>query len=119
MRANDAGGKRTVRLPGTTFIGRFLLHILPTGIKRIRHYGVLASASKGVKLALAQAALHMPVNNPAARESASAFMARVAKIDVVRCPCCSQGMRVVAQLPGRKHLPTPVSTSMPSNRGPP
>ena len=119
VRANDAGGKRTVRLPGTTFIGRFLLHILPTGIKRIRHYGVLASASKGVKLAQAQAALHMPVNNPAARESASAFMARVAKIDVVRCPCCSHGMRVVAQLPGRKHLPTPVSTSMPSNRGPP
>ena len=119
MRANDAGGKRTVRLPGTTFIGRFLLHILPTGIKRIRHYGVLDSASKGMKLAQAQAALHMPVNNPAARESASAFMARVAKIDVVRCPCCSHGMRVVAQLPGRKHLPTPVSTSMPSNRGPP
>ena len=33
----------------------------------------------------------------AARESASAFMARVAKIDVMRCPCCNQGMRVVAQ----------------------
>jgi hypothetical protein len=31
LRANDAGGKRTVLLPGTTFIGRFLLHILPTG----------------------------------------------------------------------------------------
>jgi hypothetical protein len=63
--------------------------------------------------------LHMPVNNPAARESASAFMARVAKIDVMRCPCCSQGMRVVAQLPGLNHLPTPGSTGMPSNRGPP
>ena len=106
VRANDAGGKRTVRLPGTTFIGRFLLHILPTGIKRIRHYGVLASASKGVKLA--QAALHMPVNNPAARESASAFMARVAKIDVMRCPCCSQGMRVALTA---TQTPPPLATS--------
>ncbi len=119
VRANDAGGKRTVRLPGTTFIGHFLLHVLPTGIKRIRHYGVLASASKGVKLTQAQAALHMPASNPRATESAQGFMARVAKIDALRCPCCSKRMRVVAQLRGLQHLPTPASTCMPSNRGPP
>ena len=119
VRANDAGGKRKVRLPGTEFIGRFLLHILPTGIKRIRHYGVLASASKGIKLTQAQAALHMPVPNARAIESAQDFMVRVAKIDVVRCPRCSKRMRVVAQLAGLTHLPTPACTGMPTNRGPP
>jgi non-ribosomal peptide synthetase component F len=34
VRADDKGGKRRVRLPGAEFIGRFLAHVLPTGIKR-------------------------------------------------------------------------------------
>jgi hypothetical protein len=49
VRANDQGGKRRQRLQGTEFIGRFLLHVLPTGIKRIRHYGVLAPGCSGAK----------------------------------------------------------------------
>ena len=40
VRANDHGGKRRIRLDGTEFVRRFMLHVLPTGIKRIRHYGV-------------------------------------------------------------------------------
>ena len=32
-------------LPGTEFVRRVLLHVLPTGIKRIRHYGVLAAGA--------------------------------------------------------------------------
>lgn len=33
------GGKRLVRIAGVEFVRRFLLHVLPSGIKRIRHYG--------------------------------------------------------------------------------
>ena len=40
-----------------TFIRRFLLHVLPSGFMRIRHYGLLANRAKGVKLAAARAAL--------------------------------------------------------------
>jgi hypothetical protein len=47
VRANDRGGKRLERLEGVEFVRRFLLHILPTGIKRIRHYGALACSCKG------------------------------------------------------------------------
>ena len=50
VRADDKGGKRLVRLAGTEFVRRFLLHVLPTGLKRIRHYGLLASGCKAVKL---------------------------------------------------------------------
>jgi hypothetical protein len=46
VRADDKGGKRLVRLDGVEFVRRFLLHVLPTGIKRIRHYGVLASPAR-------------------------------------------------------------------------
>lgn len=51
--ADDQGGKRSVRLVGPGFVRRFLLYVLPTGLQRIRHYGVLACACKGAKLARA------------------------------------------------------------------
>jgi hypothetical protein len=120
VRANDQGGKRRQRLQGTEFIGRFLLHVLPTGIKRIRHYGVLAPGCKAQKLAAARLALHMPAPKSQAMESAQAFMVRVAKMDVQVCPCCKVGrLRVVAVLLGQAHLPSPHPPNEPLNRGPP
>lgn len=123
VRANDHGGKRLVRLPGAEFVRRFLLHVLPTGVKRIRHYGVLASSCKGVKLEAARLALQMPACNPQAVESARDFMARVGKLDVLSCPCCKTGqLRVVAVLAGCGRLPAPPSPASlvrPTQRGPP
>ena len=120
VRANDKDGKRLERLPGDEFVRRFLLHVLPTGIKRIRHYGVLASSCKGVKLSAARLALQMPQPNPQAMESAQGFMARVVKLDVSLCPCCKVGrLQVIAVLCGRARLPTPACAVVPANRGPP
>lgn len=120
VRADDKGGKRRIRLPGAEFVRRFLLHVLPTGIKRIRHYGVLAPGGKAIKLAAAKAALEMPAPHPKAVESAADFMARVAKIDVLLCPCCKLGrLRITEVLAGQRHLPAPGSTAWPQNRGPP
>jgi Zn finger protein HypA/HybF involved in hydrogenase expression len=120
VRANDHGGKRMVRLEGAEFVRRFLLHVLPSGIKRIRHYGVLASACKGTKLGAARLALDMPVINPQALESAQAFMMRVALMDVLRCPYCKSGvLHVIATLPGLRQMPAPGSLMPPRSRGPP
>jgi hypothetical protein len=116
----DTPRKRIVRLEGTEFVRRFLLHVLPTGIKRIRHYGVLASACKRVKLAAAREALQMPQPNPVAAESACQFMARVGKLDVLACPACKSGtLSVVATLSGRARLPAPGAQLDPGCRGPP
>ena len=38
VRSDKHGGKRLMRLKGGEFIARLMLHVLPTGIKRIRHY---------------------------------------------------------------------------------
>jgi hypothetical protein len=120
VRADDHGGKRRIRLDGTQFVRRFMLHILPTGIKRIRHYGVLASACKADKLSAARLALQMPALNLRAVESAQAFMTRVAMIDVLLCPCCKVGrLHVVAVLMGQARLSAPGNTLMPQARGPP
>jgi hypothetical protein len=120
VRADDQGGKRRVRLMGGEFIRRFLLHVLPSGIKRIRHYGILASGCKSHKLQAARAALQMPAMNRIAAESAQAFMQRVARMDVKVCPCCGfTRLRVAAVMPGSARLPAPNSTMVPRGRGPP
>jgi hypothetical protein len=93
-------------------------HVLPTGIKRIRHYGVLASSCKTKKLSAARLALQMPTSNPQAIESAQAFLRRVAKIDVGLCPCCKIGrLRVAATLKGSAQLPAPGGTVLTQSRG--
>ena len=98
----DAGGtkKRTQHLSGVDFIDRFLLHVLPAGFKRIRHYGLLSPARKRFGLAAARAALDVPAPSPAIIESVADFLRRVARIEHQRCPCCGSGqMHVVAILP--------------------
>jgi Putative transposase/Transposase zinc-binding domain len=123
VRANDKDGKRHQRLQGVEFVRRYLLHVLPSGIKRIRHYGVLASCCKGVKLDAARQALAMPKVNPRAVERATEFMARVARMDVGLCPCCKTGRLHTAEvLPSPRYLPAPDAhciTGAPQQRGPP
>ena len=120
VRGNDRGGKRMLRLEGTEFVRRFLLHVLPTGSKRIRHFGVLASSCKAAKLKAARLALQMPAANAQAMESAQGFMARVARLDVGLCPCCKLArLQVTAVLPGPARLPTPERVVLPPGRGPP
>jgi hypothetical protein len=120
VRSKTQGCKRLHRLDGIEFVRRFLLHVLPSGVKRIRHYGVLASSCKGKKLSAARLALQMPARNPQALESAQAFMARVAKMDVGLCSVCKVGhLQTVEVLAGAKQLPEPGVTLWPQGRGPP
>lgn len=99
----NPGKKRIERLPAEAFIGRFLLHALPTGFKRIRHYGILAPSHKQEKLAACRQALAMPVPDKAVMESVQAFMQRVAAIDIGKCPCCEAGrMQVVGVIVPRR-----------------
>jgi hypothetical protein len=123
VRADEHGAKRLVRLArldGVEFVRRFLLHVRPKGLKRIRHCGVLASSYKAAKLAQARAALTMPTGNLMALESAAAFAKRTAGIDAQQCPCCSAGRLCVVQtLAGPRQLPTASSTVLPQGRAPP
>ena len=114
--------KRVIKLDGVEFIRRFLLHVLPKGIKRVRHYGVLAPARKRTTLARARLALKMPEPSPAALECAQAFMQRVAQIDIAQCPCCAPGrMQIIAVMLGLKRLADPRQTIAiaATARGPP
>ena len=120
--ARQRSGKRVIKLAGVEFIRRFLLHVLPKGIKRVRHYGVLSPARKRTTLARARLALKMPEPNPATLECTQAFMQRVAHIDIMQCPCCAHGrMQIVAVMLGLKRLPDPYQSPaiIAAARGPP
>jgi putative transposase/transposase-like zinc-binding protein len=97
VRADAHGAKRTVRLPGPEFIGRFLTHILPPGFKRIRHYGLLGPARKQARLAAARAALGAPQPVPVVVESVAEFLKRINRLAAPTCPHCGCGHFVAAE----------------------
>jgi len=117
VRADQHGAKRVIRIPGEQFVQRFMQHVLPQGFKRIRHYGLLAPAHKSQLLASARAALGALAPDPVAIESARAFMRRVAKIDILRCPACRLGTLHLVLIV----LPTAArrADAIPLARGPP
>ena len=121
VRCGDQGGKRVVCLEGVEFVRRFMLHILPKGIKRVRHYGLLSAGCKEVKLAQAKAALAMPASNLQATESAAEFMRRVKAIDVLQCPSCALGrLKIIQTICAPARLPAPLSCVQACGcRGPP
>jgi hypothetical protein len=118
VRTDARGGKRLVTLPGQEFVRRFLLHVLPAGLKRVRHYGVLANGCKKTQLGQARQALGQARPNRPALEAARAFMQRVSRVDFMRCPQCRDGrLRVVQTLAGQRRLPVPGATSHQQPRG--
>lgn len=104
-------GKKRIEQAGVEqFIDRFLLHVLPQGLKRIRHYGLLANCHKKDKLAQCRLALGMPEPEPHIIEEVQAFMLRVVQVEIERCPHCKSGtMCVIEAIPRpawRKQLST-------------
>ena len=54
---------KTMSLQQEEFMRRFLLHVLPLGFHRIRHYGLLANANRKTQIATARELLHQPAAN--------------------------------------------------------
>jgi hypothetical protein len=98
-RAND-NKKKTMTLSSDEFIRRFLLHVLPSGFQRIRHYGILAGRSKADALAKCRAALGAATPADAPEVTAAERLLSVAGIDIKRCPCCKIGeMQPIEKMP--------------------
>ena len=80
-------------------IRRFLLHTLPSGWVRMRHYGLLGNRCRAHTLPASRKALSQPPPMPPAPASAPELMRRLTGIDSERCPHCHRGrLAVVATL---------------------
>lgn len=91
---------RTMTLEGTEFVRRFLLHVLPKGFVRIRHFGFLANRSRKEKVPLARRLLRQQ-SETASDHSPAVTKTPVAPAPTLHvCPNCKQGrMLVVLELP--------------------
>jgi hypothetical protein len=84
---------KTMTLAPDEFIRRFLLHVLPKGFHRIRHYGLLASAARRANIARVRALLAAPEPPTVRDETTSA--AAAPNDQRPPCPCCGGRMIVV------------------------
>lgn len=99
--------ERVMGLAAVEFMRRFLLHVLPKGFVRIRHYGLLSNRCRKDKLRLCRRLLGSVVEPEADTEPASPPEA-VPSEGQALCPVCKQGpMLVVAKLPPSRAGPKP------------
>jgi hypothetical protein len=89
--------QRTMTLDAVEFLRRFLLHVLPRGFKRLRHYGLCAHGVRAVKLPLCRRVLGQaslpPLAINAASDAATPVSPRPLRADV--CPACHIGQMQV------------------------
>jgi hypothetical protein len=87
----DGSKIKLMRLEAGEFIRRFLIHVLPPGFMRIRHYGLFANRQRRHKLARCRELLAQPAPEPRTEESVEEIMLRLTGRDIRTCPHCGQG----------------------------
>ncbi|HEX2335999.1 MAG TPA: transposase, partial [Hyphomicrobiaceae bacterium] len=112
-RLDGSARYKTMTLPTDEFIRRFLIHVLPKGFHRIRHYGLLAKGNHAANIARARELLGAP--SPAKEPDSQPPEADAT--DQPRplprpCPCCGGRMIIIetfARGCAPTHRPTPTS----------
>ncbi len=96
---------KIMHLAAQEFVRRFLLHVLPNGLQRIRHYGFLANRHRAAKLALYRALIAAPVPVVARPDTPLDYRDRYLLLtgkSLLDCPKCGQGHMLCIEtfLPG-------------------
>lgn len=88
------------------FVWRFLLHILPRGFHRIRHYGLLATSTRAENVERARELLGaLDLSSEAPNDAGTDNGA-----DLPRCPCCGARLRIIERFQRGEtptHAPSP------------
>jgi Putative transposase/Transposase zinc-binding domain len=99
---------KTMTLATAEFIRRFLIHVLPSGFHRIRHYGFFANGNRADDVAKARELLAVPA--PVAEPEPESTTSDDVRVLACPCPCCGGRMLVIEvfeQGCEPKHRPTP------------
>lgn len=88
----DKSKEKLLTLSGVEFIRRFLMHVLPKGFVKLRHFGLLGNRNKKTKLVLCrkltQSKLYKPVY---VNLSTTEILKMITGKDITRCPSCILG----------------------------
>jgi hypothetical protein len=90
-RADGEARRKLMTLASAEFIRRFLIHVLPSGFHRIRHYGLFANTARAANLAKARALLDVPpapLTQPSAEPESDSKPADA-------CSCCGGRMVLI------------------------
>lgn len=100
---------KVLPLDADEFLRRFLLHVVPRGFTRIRHFGLLANRTRGATLTRCRDLLGQPTPAQVRPETVAVILRRLTGIDLTRCPVCGEGRMQVTALVG--HVTPPLDTS--------
>jgi len=89
----ETGKVKVMTLAAGEFIRRFLMHTLPDGFHRIRHFGLFANGHRAAKLARCRELIAMPAGNNTVDAEADATA--VLSEEPHSCPCCGGRMITV------------------------
>jgi len=95
---------RTMTLAADEFIRRFLLHVLPKGFHRVRHYGLLASTGCKANIARARELIAAPIPEAASPAARDATDPDTPADHRPPCPCCG-GTMIIVEVFGRGGTP--------------
>lgn len=118
---NNPGKKRSVTVTVDEFIRRFLLHVLPSGFTKIRHYGLMAPSNAKTKLAVAISLIEQSCTQKVVRlkpmpthTTWQQLLCHITGIDLSLCPQCRKGRLIrqpledILQPTYRDSYPTPI-----------
>jgi predicted Zn-ribbon and HTH transcriptional regulator len=92
--------RKLMKLDAQEFIRRFLLHVIPKGFMRVRHFGFLANNSKGRLSRCRQLMGLLPPPHKPSQRSTDEMILALTGVDITRCPLCQKGTLVrLADLP--------------------
>jgi hypothetical protein len=92
------------------FLRRFLLHVLPSGFHRIRHYGLLANANRKTHIATARELLHQPA--PALSSGVGSTATSSVRPTFV-CRHCGAPMLIIETFARAQHIRGPPASPSP------
>ena len=105
----NAGKSNVMTLPAEEFIRRFLQHVVPTGLQRIRYYGFLANCHRKAKLTLCRQLLattcSLLLPQPA---DCRDLLAALLRTNSQLCPQCGKGILIRLQFFPPSHGPVPL-----------
>ena len=91
------------------FLRRFLLHVVPRGFMRIRHFGLLANRTRHATLTRCRDLLGQSLADDVEPESVAVLMQRLTGLDMARCPVCREGRMQITALVVRVTAPPDTS----------
>jgi hypothetical protein len=87
----DRGKQKIMTVTAVEFIRRFLLHVLPSGFRKIRHYGILAARDKSARVSLCKKLTRVTAPETLHPTTTLDKLRKMLGVDFDLCPCCGIG----------------------------